>query len=486
MKILQSIIGMMNKEEARHLKLFMGRTNAGSDRKDAELFDYIRKNYPDYDEERIRKRLYGQKDKNALYRLKNRLLDDLGKSFSLQYYDDNDFNQIINNLVLSRLFQQKTQPKIALYYLGKAEKKAQQADAADLLDIIYSEYIRLSQETLELNPAEYIRKRKNNREQLNHLQEIDDILAEVVYKVRSTQKISGQDYRLIETLQQKVNEFSHSKEARSSTPLRVKIYQSVSRILLQKNDFDILEKYLRQTYHEFLQQSLFNRNNHDTKLQMLTYLANATFKNKKYDQSLDYAQKLKEAMSEFGGMLHDKYLFFYYNTLMINYSNKDLDKAIEILHEAKENPVIKKLPIYTVYIYANLTVLNFDKNNFKQAIRNLVKLMMEPGYPNLDRSLRLRLGVGELIIRYELADLDILEHRIEQVKKEFADLLKTKNGKRHLEMIGIVSEMMAVPSVKKDKKLTQKIQRFVSATSSEEANESDIINYNIWLSSKLS
>ncbi|TND10662.1 MAG: hypothetical protein FD123_304 [Bacteroidetes bacterium] len=484
MKILQNIIGMMNKEEVRHLKLFMGRTNSGSDRKDADLFDFIRKYYPEYDEEKIQKRLYGSKDKNALYRLKNRLLDDLGKSLSLQYYDDNDFNLVVNSLVLSRLFQAKTQPRIALHYLAKAEKKAQESDALDLLDIIYSEFIRLSQETLELNPTEYIRRRKANREQLNRLQEIDDILAEVIFKVRTTQNFSGQDYRIIETLQQKVNEFSRRREARNSVQLRFKIYQSVSRILLQKHDYPLLEKYLQQTYSDFTRQALFSRNNHDTKLQMLTYLANATFKNNKHDLSLDYAASLKESMGEFGGMLHDKYLFFYYNTLVINYSRKDLNRAIEILNEAKDSPVIKKLPFYTVFIYANLAVANFDNRNYKQAIRNLVKLMMEPGYPNLDRTLRLRLGVAELIIRYELGDFDILEHRIDQVRKEFADLLKTKSGKRHQDMIGIIAEMVTTASVKKEKKLMQKIDRLVSSANSEQANESDIINYNVWLTAK--
>jgi len=486
MKILQQISGIMNKEEVRHLKLFMGRTGAGGDRKDAELFDFIRRSYPDYDEEKIRRKLYGEKDKNALYRLKNRLLEDVGKSLSLQYYDESDFSQVVHNLLLSRLFQAKTQPKIAAYYLSRAEKKALEADAPDLLDIIYSEFIRLSQETLELNPGEYIRRRQLNREQLNRLQEIDDILAEAIYKVRTSQNFSGQDYRIIETLQQKVNEFSRVKDARNSTQLRFKIYQSVSRILLQKQDYVSLEKYLQQTYAEFSRQGLFTRNNHDTKLQLLTYLVNSLFKTGKHTASLEYAAKLKEAMAEYGGMLHDKYLFFYYNSLAINYSRTDLNKAIEILSEAKENPVIKKLPFYSVFIYANLAVFHFDSRNYKQAIRHLVKLMMEPGYPNLDRMLRLKLGMAELIIRYELGDFDTLEHRLDQVRKEFSDLLRSKAARRQQDMMGIIAQMIETPSIKKDKNLAQKIQKLTESVTPEEAAENDVIDYNVWLKGKLS
>lgn len=485
MKILQHVAGIMNKEEVRHLKLFMGRTAAGSDRKDAELFDFIRKHYPDYPEEKIQKKLYENKDKNALYRLKNRLLDDIGKSLVLQYFDENEFNDIVHSIVLARFFQTKAQPKIAKYYLARAEKKARDTDQIDLLDVIYSEYIRLSQETLELNPTEYIRLRKNNRELLNNLQEIDDILAEVVYHLRTAQNFSGQDYKMIETLQQKVNAFSKQKTIRNSSQLRLKIYQSVSRIILQKQDYPSLEKYVLQTFTEFSRQLLFSRNTHDTKLQMLTYLTNAAFKNKKHETSLEYAAKLKEAMAEFGGMLHDKYLVFFYNTLIVNYWKKDLNKAIETLNEAKDNPVIKKLPHYAVFIYVNLTISYFEQKNFKQSIRNLVKLMMEPGYPNMDATLRLKLGVAELIIRFELGDFDILEHRSDQLRKEFGDLLKTKPVRRQQDMMQLIAQMVNSASVKREKTLVMKIEKLIDSMPSEEAAESDLINYHEWLKNKI-
>lgn len=481
MKTLQQIIGMMNKEEVRHLKLFMSRTNAGDDRKDVELFDYIRQHSEDYDETKIQEKLYGPRDKNALYRLKNRLLEDIGKSLTLQYIDESDFNQVVHQLLLSRLFLSKSQSQVAFHYLQRAEKKAAISENPELLDLVYGEYVRFSQETLEINPTEYIRKRKTNREQLNRLQEIDDVLAEVVYKVRTTQNFTGQDYRIIETLRKKVNEFSRQKATRNSSLLRFKIYQSLSRILLQKQDFVLLEKYLEQTFEEFSKEGLFNRNNHDTKLQLLTYLANAQFKNLKYEQSIATAARLKSAMDEFGGLLHDRYLLFYYNILANNYTIRNKDKAIEILNEAASNAVIKKLPFYLTLIL-HLTVVYFDNGNYKQAIRSLIKLTMEPGFATLDRMLRMKIAVAELIIRYELGDIDVLERRLDQVKKEFADLLRTREGKRQQEMLTVLAMMSASTSVRRDKNIRKKILRITSAPA---AKANDVIDYNAWLNGKL-
>ncbi|MCK6640710.1 MAG: hypothetical protein L6Q81_11540 [Bacteroidia bacterium] len=481
MNILQQIIASMNKEEVRHLKLFMSRTNATSDRKDIELFDYIRQRPEDYDETKIQAKLYGTADKNALYRLKNRLLEDIGKSLTLQYSDESDFNHISVALQLARHFIGNSQFQLALHFLGKAEKKAVAAENHELLELIYSEYIRYSQETLGVNPSEYIRKRRDNREQLNDIQEIDDILAEVVYKVRTTQNFTGQDYRIIENLRKRVALLSKKNTSIKSAQLRFKIYHSLSRILLQKHDYKSLEKYLVDTLAEFSRDKLFTRNTHDTRLQMLTYLANAQFKNNRSSASLDTAEELKKAMSEFGGLLHDKYLFFYYNILVINHSVNNRDKAIEVLNEIKENPVITRQPHYHVFIYLNLTVLYFDNRNYKSALRSLVRLTMEDGFQNLDVYLRMKIAIAELIIRYELKDEEFLSKRIDQVRKEFSEPLKTKEGKRHAEMLSLLDDFADAESILRNKPLQKKIAAFIEKMPNPVG---DLINYNNWLSGK--
>jgi hypothetical protein len=482
MQILQNIVGVMNKEEIRHYKLFINRTEKEGDRKDELLFDHIKKQYPDYDEGKILKKLYASEDKNALYRLKNRLLEDIGKSLAVNYYDETVLNYISNNLLLARLFRQKGQYKIAFYYLGKAEKKATEKENIDWLDIIYGDFIQLSHETLDINPEEYIRKRKENRSKLNKVQEIDDILAALIYRIRSSQNFAKQNTEILDLLQKTVNDFSKSKEVKTSPVLRFKIYDSVSRILLQQQNFVSLEKYLLKTYSEFSNERLFNQNNHDTKLQMLTYLINSLFKNGKIDLSLEYAKQLKAAMLEYNSMLKDKYLFYYYNSLVINYSVKDIDKAIEILQEAKNNEVIRKLPMYNVFVYLNLSVLNFGKGEFKEALKNLVKPLLEDAYSNLDEAFRFKLAVFELMIRYELKDHDYLEHKTERLKKEYRIILKKPEYKHQWQMISILEKMINTESIKKNKTLLKQVNMLIAEK--EQSQDSDIVSYANWLKKK--
>lgn len=481
MNILHDIIGVMNKEEIRHYKLFINRTEK-ENRKDEILFDNIKKQYPEYDEDKLLRKLYSAGNKNALYRLKNRVLGDVGKSLSVNYYDADSLNYISGNLGLSRLFKDKGQYSICFYYLKRAEKRAIEKEHIDWLEIIYSDFIQLSHETLTINPEEYIIKRKENRAKLVKVQEIDDVLAALIYRIRTSQNFAKQNTEILELLQKTVKDYSGSKDIKNSPVLRFKIYNSVSRILLQQQNFVSLEKYLLKTFNEFSKEKLFNQGNHDTKLQMLTYLINSLFKNGKVDVSLRYAERLKEAMDEYHGMLRDKYQFYYYNSLVINYSVKNIDKAIEILHQAKGNNVIKKLPMYNVFVYLNLAVLNFGKGEFREALKNLVKPLLEDSFNKLDEAFRFKLAVFELMIRYELKDYDYLEHKAGRLRKEYKSLLKDPGYHDQFEMVSILEKMIRSENIRRDKPLIKEIRDLIRTK--EASPGSDVVNYINWLKSK--
>lgn len=485
MNILPEIVATLTKEEARNFKLFANQTNAAPDRKDVLLFDYIKKNYPGGEEEKIFRKLYGEEDKNAFYRLKNRLIEDLGISLLQLHFNSSEVNTILSHYLLAKLFIAKSKWPIALYYLGKCEKKAQAIESFELLDLIYNEYIKLSHEVLDINPESYIGKRKENRTKLNQLQEIDDVLAVVIYRIKTSQNFSRGNEKINDLLNKAVNTFSKSREVKHSPLLRFKIYHSVSRILLQQHDFKALEKYLLKTYAEFSRENLFTRNNHDTKLQMLTYISNALFKNNKINDSLHYVNMLHEAMQEFAGQLHDKYLFFYYNILVNNYAKTNVEKAIEILNEAKEEKVILNHPVYIGFVYLNLAVSFFGIKNFKSSLRSIVKLYMLDSYKTLDEAFRFKISVTELIIRYELGDIDYIEQRIQQIRKEFRQLLQQEDFEREARLIEIISKMINTAVLKSDKNIVEAIKAFVGKNRVNSSEDGEILNYSDWLSEKI-
>ena len=79
-------------------------------------------------------------------------LSDLNKALTVLHYEDDEFIQTCNMLGLYRYFSSRNQLQEAKYYLRRAERAAHSIENFELLDIIYGEYIRLSHESLNIDP----------------------------------------------------------------------------------------------------------------------------------------------------------------------------------------------------------------------------------------------------------------------------------------------------------------------------------------------
>lgn len=475
---LHNLVSALNKEESRNLTILLNRTNANDDRKDLTLFDFVRKNKENINEELILQKLYKNNlDKNSFYRLKNRLLTEINKSLLLLHHNKTEYSTVLNNIALSKLFIEKSDYKLAYEYLLQAEQKAAKQEFFDLLDLIYSDLIKLSQESVEFNPIEFIEKRKLNHKSLHVLQEIDDLLAALMYRIKISQNYSTHNYQFTEVLNKTINDFIGNDEVKKSTKIQFKVYHSISRILLQHRDYVSLEEYLKLTYHDFSDRGLFNKSNHETKLQMLTYLINSLFKNKKIDESLDITQQLFVAMQEHDSLLFNKYLFYYYNSLVINYQVSDKKKAIEVLQEAKTKTEIQQLPFYTIFIHLNLAVLNFDTQHFKEARKNLSKLKISDQYKNMDKVFQFKVAIFELLTCFELSDIDLFDYQLNILKKDYKELLEKENYQREQLFVQILTQL----DNRRESTLVSLVNEFNTFPSS----DNDIINYNEWLAQKI-
>jgi len=480
MNILFEIINSLNKEEARFYKLFAGRTNSGDTRKDILLFNFIKQNGEEYDEQIISEELY-QDNKNSFYQLKNRLYKDLNKSMTLQHMGKEKDIFILHFVLLSRVYKGKGKVKLAFHYLKKAEKEAENIESYELLSIIYSEILTLSYDLVSVNVEEYIEKKRGNNDRLSWGQEMDLLLAAVLYKIKTAQNFSKNDESVNEILQKTLDNFSKNKKIPKSPKFKMKVYQLVSRILLQQHDFDALEEYLIHTYKQFMNEKIFTKSNHEQKLTMLAYLTNCLFKTHKHKQSLVYAEILKRSMNEYGGFLKDKYLFYYYNSLIINYSLSDKNKALKVLKEAKNNDVIQNLPTFSVFIYLNTALIYYDQEKLSLSAKNLSRLMLQDDFVNIGKSFQLKIHIAELIVRYDLNQTDVIDSKIKYIKKSYNNLLKDHNFNRDKQLIKIIDLLIYCNNLTTDKKLLKKITSLSVNITDEQADDIDVINYNVWL-----
>lgn len=478
MNQVYKIIETLSKEECRNFKILLKRTNNNEQRKDVALFDYVRKNDLTSLEEAVFVKKYYNKDKNAFYRLKNRLQHDMNKSLLFFYHNSDDYLITINCFLLAKIFNKKASFQLTFEYLLEAEKRAIKNEFFDLLDIIYNDLINLSIETVKFNPSPFIEKRKKNRIFLNTIQQIDDMLASLTYKIKTTQNYANSESNKM--LEEDLYALVENTELKQSKQLQFKVYHSLSKILLQQHNYFMLEIYLKKTYNQFIKNKLFTKSTHETKLQMITYLVNSLFKNEKIEESLQYTEKLHQAMREFNNLFYNKYLFYYYNSLVINYQVTDKPKAITILEEAKSNKEIQALPIYNLFIYLNLAVLHFDLGKFSQAKSSLVKLKQQADFKNLDRVLQFKVSIVELMTIYELNDIDLFDYLLKNLKKDF--IASQQNTiDRDVDFVELLEKLEHLNGNEIKKEVVEFEQKHLNNNQT----DSDIINYNNWLRAKI-
>ena len=474
---LEQLVLSLTKEEARNYKLLAQRTRTKAQRKDLLLFDALRKEKEDFSEEKFLRRAYPEGDKNNYYRLRNRLLEDLLKSQLNLHFRDKEAVQATNYLTLAQIFFSKSEFHIAHFLLKKAEKKARENEDFELLELVYSFFIRLSVEIVTINPKQYIDKRQENYELLRRFREIDDILATVNYNLKISQNYDEPDAESVNLTRQIIEKLSDLPRVAQSIKFKLKIYHAISKLLLQTKDYETLSKFSVETFEQFESEKRFSRFNHEDKLTMLTFIVNALFKQSRYSESLKYAQTLGGEIERHNRMFYDKYIIFYYNSLIINYSELDLDKAIELGERLIKESTLKRYSFYEVIIHMNLAIFHFKKQNYKTAIRELIKSHAHENYKSASEALKHSIAMAELIIRFEMEDTEVWERRHRQIKKEFAATINSREkDQAFVALLGKLNKYRIV----QPEKARERINEFLE-TYNDDPGESEVINYANWL-----
>jgi tetratricopeptide (TPR) repeat protein len=472
----------LNKEELRFYKIYSQRYASGKDGLGARLLDLMRRDTNEEEDEAIFRKLYGETgDKNTYYRLKNRLQEDLCDTLTLLHFDKEEPNDIHRLICVYNILYKKDKFELAYYFLRKAEKKAQQTDNFELLDLIYTNIVKLSNEIISINPEEYVARQTENAQMINRMRQMDQVLAVLNYRIKVTQNFQKGNENLLKLVDKTVKDFAKDKTINENRSFQIKIYRAISQAMVQKQQYKGLEAFLLKTYAEFKRKNWFDRDTHDTHLQMLVYIVNALLMQKKFDEALQYCKFLNIEMKEYDMVLYDKFIFFYYNSLIIIYQENDNAKALSTLNEFEHVNRKTKNSFYEQFIFLNRALIYFYMGRFDEAVRTLVKLYVNDYYKQADRSFKLKIEIAEVIMQYEAGDNDTVERRIKQIRKSYKDLLKDELLKNDRSILDILQSLSLLENKKLDTKIIRKINDLVDVLTEDGATH--VIKYTTWLES---
>ena len=189
---------------------------------------------------------------------------------------------------------------------------------------------------------------------------------------------------------------------------------------------------------------------------------------------MKYSEQLLFSMKEYDSFLYDKYLFYYYNILVLNYAKTDKEKALDYLNKASKSEVIKKLPSYNAFIYLNRSLIYYYQNNFIESQKNIARLIMQEDFLLLDKSFQLKILLSDLMIRMLVSNKN-LNDKITNIKKEYKSLLLEKHHIREKKMIDLIFKKINDGDVVDNK------EDLLSSMSDSDSEDLDIISYNMWI-----
>ena len=134
---------------------------------------------------------------------------------------------------------------------------------------------------------------------------------------------------------------------------------------------------------------------------------------------------------------------------------------------------------------SNLAICHFNEKRFAKALKTLVGVYIHDGYQGAAMPFRLRIAIFELTLRQEVGDFETTERRIDDVRKEFSELLGTDAQSTEAKLIKLIECMNESIEVTRDKELRQKVEHFIATTPPEELERFSFIDYHDWLKRKI-
>jgi len=474
------IIKALTKEEVRHFKLFLKRSNTKvSDAPVSKLFDYLRKNV-DKDDKIIYETKFKDLKANAFYRLKNRMLIDVNKSLLVLNYNKNDRILIHNYLILSQVFLYKSEYAITYNFLCKAEKKAIENEYFSILEMIYDQMIVLSRRYVDLPLPSILKKKKEIIKKKKEIQAINNMMAEVTwYLQRSNFRSKGLD--IIGELDNIKGKLDDIELLERSPSLRMRIQESIRMTLIQKGDFNSLNIYLAETLREFEDDKVFNKNNHNQKIVMQTWLINTNIVLLNFHLVFKYSEELKESLHQYNNLYYETHIWTYYQCIFAAcfYTNQP-QRCQQILINYAKDEVVKDHSLYHTNFNINSAIIYYCLNDVKKANIYLNKLLEPAFFDAFNDEMKLTVKIVELLFYFKNRDYDYFNYSIKNLKKKYGKILTLPQFERQnafLKVLRILSKDVTCDLLETE----QVVNKFIKNSPSFEVFTNEAIHYQSWL-----
>lgn len=437
MNDLNHVVSTFSKESQQRFIAFLEKKNKRTDIKNTQLFKLLLKN--ELDSKAICFNIYGSYKKDAYHALRMRLYNSIiDFTANTSLLEENSVNmKIIKYLIASRTYLQLKEYKIAYKVLDKAEALAQEHQLFPILNEIYHTKIQYASENPILDLDAVIIKFKKNKERHQREDELNMVYAKIRQTLNNINyKVDVLDFQTIlnNTLKEHQININENLSFKS-------LYQLIAIVSLSAfvtKDYLKIESFLLNAYKSIIQNKKKDAQVY-YHIQILYLIANTLFRNKKFEDALQYLNLMHQHMQEQQKKYFNRFKLKYNLLLALNFNftNKQ-DAAINSLLPFIN---IKHTDIESLLdIHLSLTMFYFQKNEFKKA-HNLLSKLNHSNQWYSDKTGKewvIKKSLMEILLHIELENIDLVESRLLSFKRSYSKYLKDIKQERVLTYLGLI------------------------------------------------
>ncbi|WP_165749345.1 hypothetical protein [Cellulophaga sp. Z1A5H] len=479
MNINTELIATLTNEEQKNFVTRLHQRNKRHDTKNVALFNILATNP---NAEHIDVLLYGKKAKGAYHALSKRLFDGLIDFIATKSFEgeQSEEMEIIKLLLTSRiLFEQKAH-KVALRVVKKAEVKAKQHELYGILNEIYYTRIQYTHLDRKVDLQELITQFKANKLLFQQEENLNLFYATI------KNELAAKNKNITQTIAKTLAAFNISIENGLS-------YRSLYKIVAINNeaahitrDFYTLLPFIEKVNREIEQKQKLSQKHLFYHIQILYYIANSHFRNKDFEQSKKYLERMKTEMQRQNNSYYQRFIPQYtlLLALNLNYAGKS-EEALACLEEFDFDKYKQQIA-YIMDLKLTTVVLLFQQNKCKEALQIFKESRhSDTWYAEKGGEIWVvKKNLTEILLYMEMENLDLVASRIHSFRKKYSKRLKENKEHRVLEFLSLATHYFYHKEKIDQNEFMLKVKKTL-ITLHEEKEDLFVLSFYAWLKSKI-
>lgn len=481
---LRELLLTFDDEDKNELRFFLNRHRHVQERKDGILLKLLIDTEMTSDE-MIMKIYNDPSKKDAYHTLRKRLFRQLTHFVMLRRMGETGSNhaKIMGNFNLAQFLFERDSHDLAWKYLFKAEQDGVKHDAFNLLHEIYSIQLSHFETTSKIELEEIIEKLEANKI-LKEEDERFNIASSLVRKLYLDFKTRKDGFDLEAEIQQIISDYDLENAFVKRPKFLFQMIQMIRKGKMTKKEFYSFEPFVIKNYDRIVAKKGFRKEHFDYQSGILYVIAHTLFRNKQFEDSLNYTNELlalceKNASAKSKKMGHKVSLLKAANLV---YENQ-LDEALEELEQLLSQRIDETISLTAKM---NKCVYLHFQNRFKEGNKVLIHI------PYTDKEIERLMGTEfvlkkillEIVFQFDLGNYEIVINKVRNLHRSFAEVFKQPMYARVKEFINCIKTMAMDSTILGDKDIWEKMDEKFQAQPFEE-EDLQAMTYYAWLRSRM-